>query len=91
MQGAARHEDLDRHALTRDLGVSGWSRSDLRIAVGRAIATLDTRTQMILSLYYVQGLAMAEIAQVLELTEARISQLHSAAIRELRAAVIERG
>lgn len=80
-------EDIDRHALTRDLAVSGWSRTDLHIALTRAIAALDTRTQTILSLYYFEGLAMAEIATILKVTEARISQLHSAAIKELRVAV----
>lgn len=81
-------EDIDRHALTRDLAVSGWSRTDLHIALTRAIGDLDQRTQQILSLYYFEGLAMAEIATILKVTEARISQLHSAAIKELRGAVV---
>ena len=80
-------EDADRQSLSRDIAVSGWSRIDLRIALSRAISALDQRTQTILSLYYFEGLAMAEIAQTLGVTEARISQLHSAAIKELRLSV----
>ncbi|MCC6623446.1 MAG: FliA/WhiG family RNA polymerase sigma factor [Deltaproteobacteria bacterium] len=80
-------EDIDRHALSRELAVSGWSRADLHIALTSAISKLDKRNQTILALYYFEGLAMAEIAQLLKVTEARISQLHSAAIKELRVAV----
>ena len=77
-------EEIDRHELSYDLAVSGWQRADLEIALTRAIGTLDKRNQTILSLYYVEGLAMSEIAEVLGVTEARISQLHSALIKQLR-------
>ncbi|AWK14637.1 FliA/WhiG family RNA polymerase sigma factor [Candidatus Fukatsuia symbiotica] len=42
----------------------------------QAIATLDKREQLILSLYYQQELSLKEIALVLELTEARVCQLN---------------
>lgn len=80
-------EEIDRHALARDIAVSGWNRTDLEIALSRAIKMLDKRTQTILSLYYFEGLAMSEIAGMLGVTEARISQLHSAAIKALRGEV----
>ncbi len=80
-------EELDRHSLSNDIAVSGWSRADLEIGLARAISALDKRTQTILSLYYTEGLAMSEVAELLGVTEARISQLHSAAIRTLREAV----
>jgi RNA polymerase sigma factor for flagellar operon FliA len=80
-------EEIDRHALAKDIAVSGWSRTDLEIALSRAISLLDKRNQTILSLYYYEGLSMAEIADTLGVTEARISQLHSAAIKMLREAV----
>jgi len=80
-------EEIDRHALSNDIAVAGWSRTDLEIALARAIALLDKRNQTILSLYYFEGLSMAEIADTVGVTEARISQLHSAAIKMLREAV----
>lgn len=80
-------EELDRHTLSNDIAVSGWSRADLEIGLARAISGLDKRTQTILSLYYTEGLAMSEVAELLGVTEARISQLHSAAIKALREAV----
>jgi len=83
-------EEIDRHSLSRDLAVSGWSRTDLRVALSQAITALDERSQSILGMYYFKGLSMGEIGRTLGVTEARISQLHSAAIRTLRAAVEER-
>lgn len=80
-------EEADRRVLAHGLAVSGWSRADLELALAQSIATLDARSQTILSLYYIEGLSMAEISHVFSLTEARISQLHSAAIKTLREAV----
>lgn len=83
-------EEIDRHSLSYDIAVSGWQRADIEIALTRAIGELDKRSQTIISLYYMEGLTMAEIAEILELTEARISQLHTAAIKMLREAVSSR-
>ncbi len=49
----------------------------------QAISTLDEREQMILHLYYQQELSMKEIAQVLDLTEARICQLNKKLVQKL--------
>ncbi len=59
--------------------------------LAKAIGELDQREQLVLSLYYVEELTMKEIAQVLGLTESRISQIHSKAIRQLRAKLRSRG
>ena len=40
---------------------------------------------MVISLYYYDELTLREIAKVLDLTESRISQIHSKAIIRLRA------
>jgi RNA polymerase sigma factor for flagellar operon FliA len=52
--------------------------------LGKAIATLDERSQKVLSLYYREELTMKEIALVLDIAESRVSQLHSAALLRLR-------
>lgn len=81
-------EEIDRHSsLSSDLAVSGWNRSDLKVALAQSIKTLDQRSQTILGLYYFEGLSMSEIGKVVGVTEARISQLHTAAIKVLRAAI----
>lgn len=48
-----------------------------------AITQLDQRQRRIIVLYYQQDLTMKQIAEVLELTEPRVSQLHAKAIFSL--------
>ncbi len=49
-----------------------------------AVKTLPERSQMLLSLYYVEEFTYREIARLLELSEARVCQLHSETIAALR-------
>lgn len=81
-------DEIDRHSLSRDLAVSGWSRADLKVALAQSIKRLDARNQTILALYYFEGLSMAEIGKIIGVTEARVSQLHSGAVKALRVALI---
>ncbi|MBT9588571.1 FliA/WhiG family RNA polymerase sigma factor [bacterium] len=51
----------------------------------RGLKTLQEREQLILSLYYFEELNIREIGQILGVTEARISQIHSRCLMKLRA------
>ncbi len=52
-----------------------------------AIESLPEKERFVVSLYYFDGLTMRELAEALGLTEGRISQLHSQAMRRLRGAL----
>ncbi len=52
--------------------------------LGDAIRLLAEREQLVLSLYYIEGLTMKEIGQVLGVSESRVSQLHAKAVLGLR-------
>lgn len=54
-------------------------------AVARALNELDERKRLVLALYYHEELRLREIAEVLGVTESRVSQIRSEALRELRA------
>lgn len=47
-------------------------------------ALLPKREQLILALYYNEFLNFKEIAEILDLTEARVSQIHNALIKKLK-------
>jgi RNA polymerase sigma factor for flagellar operon FliA len=64
-------------------------RSALRQALALAITRLPEQKQELLMLYYEKGLKMHEIGKTLRLTEARISQLHTQTIAQLRAVIVE--
>lgn len=57
---------------------------ETRTLLRRAIGGLRERDQVILALYYFEGLTLAEIGTVLGVTESRVSQLHSRATIALR-------
>jgi len=59
-------------------------RQELLETLTRAIESLRENEQMVISLYYQKNLSMKEIAQVMEVSEPRISQLHSRAIQKLK-------
>ena len=63
--------------------------SERRDLLNRAIETLSEKEQMVLLLYYRKELSMREVGEVMDLAESRVSQIHSLAVRKLRAAIQE--
>ena len=57
---------------------------ELQETLAEGIRSLQKNEQMVLSLYYEKNLHMKEIAQVMEVSEPRISQIHARAIQKLR-------
>lgn len=52
--------------------------------LSKSIEKLKEKDKLVLNLYYYEKLTLKEIGQVLEVSESRVSQLHSRAIRNLR-------
>ncbi|MBD5118135.1 MAG: FliA/WhiG family RNA polymerase sigma factor [Clostridiales bacterium] len=57
---------------------------ELQQTLAQGVAALQENEQIVLSLYYEKNLHMKEIAQVMGVSEPRISQIHSRAIQKLR-------
>ena len=57
---------------------------EMQRALAEGISQLRENEQIVLSLYYEKNLHLKEIAQVMELSEPRISQIHTRAIQKLR-------
>ena len=58
---------------------------EIKEAVARAIEQLPGKERLVISLYYLDELTMKETGKVLNITESRVSQIHSQAILRLRA------
>ncbi len=58
---------------------------ELQQTLAEGIASLRENEKIVISLHYVENLKLKEIAQVMNLSEPRISQLHSRAIQKLQA------
>ena len=50
-----------------------------------AIDSLPPRDRLVLNLYYHEELTLKEISRVIEVSESRVSQIHTAAVMKLRA------
>lgn len=60
-------------------------KDEIRRIIVEAINELPDKEKKVLVLYYYEDLTLKEIGQVLEVTESRVSQLHTKAILRLRA------
>lgn len=56
-----------------------------RRALANAIDNLPERERLVMSLYYAEDLNLREIGKALEISESRVSQIHSQAVLRLRA------
>lgn len=59
-------------------------KEELKGLLVQAIQSLSEKEQLVLSLYYFEDLTLKEIGEVVERTESRICQIHSAALVKLR-------
>src|SRR5436305_7217913 len=65
--------------------VQAFETEETKYLLARAINTLPEREKIVVTLYYYEGLTLAEIGQVLGVTESRICQMHTKAVLQLRA------
>lgn len=85
-----RHMD---HVIA--LSVPGASTSieaqEARSLLAQAIQGVRDREQEVLRLYYYENLTLSQIGQILGVTESRVSQIHSAAVKKLREELTKTG
>ena len=62
---------------------------EVKDTLAAAIAALQENERIVLSLYYVENLLLKEIAQVMQVSEPRVSQLHTRAVGKLRKQMME--
>ncbi|WP_062301234.1 sigma-70 family RNA polymerase sigma factor [Demequina subtropica] len=56
-----------------------------------AVQSVRDREQEVLRLYYYENLTLAQIGSILGVTESRVSQIHSAAVKKLRESLVRTG
>jgi len=57
---------------------------ETRHILGDAINRLPDRERLVITLYYFEGLTLAEIGEVLGVTESRVCQIHAKSVLSLR-------
>jgi len=68
--------------------MAAYEVEEMKQILAGAINGLGDREKIVLSLYYYEGLTLAEIGQVLGVTESRVCQIHTKAVLQLRAKML---
>jgi RNA polymerase sigma factor FliA len=83
---AGQEEPADTEALSP---FDHLNDKETKAALVKALEGLSERDRTVIALYYYEGLRFAEIGKVLEITESRVSQIHSEVLRQLRKSLLE--
>ncbi|MGZ5781509.1 MAG: sigma-70 family RNA polymerase sigma factor, partial [Burkholderiaceae bacterium] len=82
---------LDRYCAERaDDPLQSLMNSGFREAVIQAITALPDREKILMGLYYEQEMNLKEIGAIMNVSESRVSQLHSQAIARMRSFLREK-
>jgi RNA polymerase sigma factor for flagellar operon FliA len=68
---------------------TGMESQETRGLLAAAINSLSEREKIVVTLYYFEGLTLAEIGEILGVTESRVCQIHTKAVGGLRVQLTE--
>ncbi|MET8684960.1 RNA polymerase sigma factor WhiG [Streptomyces sp. NPDC004732] len=82
-------DTLEDHAADNPVEVA--EDRELHRLLAQAISTLPEREKTVVTLYYYEGLTLAEIGNILGVTESRVNQIHTKSVLQLRAKLADSG
>ncbi len=86
----ARKVDVTSDAAATSPGQAAQKRERIEM-LAEAILQLPDQQQKVLNLYYYEELTLKEIGAVMDVSESRVCQIHSAAMKKLRKVMLLRG
>lgn len=90
LSGGERGESVtlgDTVADTGDGPMGVYEVEEMRQTLAESINRMPEREKIVLTLYYYEGLTLAEIGRVLGVTESRVCQIHTKAVLQLRSRI----
>ncbi len=90
--GSDRGEQVSLLDTLADRGTdptTGLEVQETRGLLAAAINSLSEREKIVVTLYYFEGLTLAEIGDILGVTESRVCQIHTKAVGQLRLQFVE--
>jgi len=87
MGGGDRGESMTLGDTVADAGegpVAAFEIVEMKQILADAVSGMPEREKLVLTLYYYEGLTLAEIGRVLGVTESRVCQIHTKAVFQLR-------
>ena len=84
-QGSDVSQDYGRHTTSRfEAPEERIEKEELAKVLGEALQLLTEKEQKVITLYYYEELTLKEISSILEVSESRISQLHTRALKKTK-------
>ncbi len=84
-QGSDVSQDYGRHTTSRfESPEESIEKEELTKVLGEALQLLTEKEQKVITLYYYEELTLKEISSILEVSESRVSQLHTRALQKMK-------
>lgn len=84
-QGSDVSQDYGRHTTSQFVSPEeNIEKEELTKVLGEALELLTEKEQKVITLYYYEELTLKEISNILEVSESRISQLHTRALQKMK-------
>ena len=84
-QGSDVSQDYSRHTTARfDSPEESIEKEELTKVLGEALELLTEKEKKVVTLYYYEDLTLKEISNILEVSESRVSQLHTRALQKMK-------
>jgi len=84
-QGSDVAQDYGRHTTSRfETPEERVEKEELTKVLGEVMALLTEKEQKVITLYYYEELTLKEISNILEVSESRVSQLHTRALQKMK-------
>ena len=84
-QGSDVAQDYSRHTTSRfEAPEERIEKEELAKVLGEALQLLTEKEQKVITLYYYDELTLKEISSILEVSESRVSQLHTRALQKMK-------
>ena len=80
---------IDRSLVSDETPEEALAQSELLEQLADAIDALSERERLVIALYYHEELTLKEISAVMNVSESRISQLHTRAVKNLKKALLD--
>jgi RNA polymerase sigma factor FliA len=90
MGGGERGESMTLGDTVADSGegpVAAFEVTEMKQILAQAVNGMPEREKLVLTLYYYEGLTLAEIGRILGVTESRVCQIHTKAVLQLRSRI----
>ena len=78
-------QEYGRHTTSRfEAPEERIEKEELAKVLGEALLLLTEKEQRVITLYYYEELTLKEISNILEVSESRVSQLHTRALQKMK-------